>query len=464
MKIVVFAGPSLNLAEGSEIIPDALFLPPLKPADLISAIENHRPDVVCIADDYSGRAAAVWHSEILYAMQQGVKVYGAAAIGAIRALELDACGMSGIGRVYEMLQSGEIEDDDEVLSNFICDKDNAFLRTSEPLVNIRETCARALAAAIIDKNILRECLLIAKGLHWSERTFPTIFSRLEQKNIAAEDIDKLRNFVAANYVDIQKLDCLKMLEAAREYETPRDPDKNAVFPWNKTRSDSLRILYERDRQIPAGDNQTISLHDLATYTSLHHPQSEELTFNGLNREITAFMAGFLGLAVADDDIENEGKRFRKKYSLQEPEVFAEWLLANNLSETDFTDLMREMAACRVTQRWFRARKKYLRMTKTVLDELRLKDEFSFWKDQAGEHETVGGGREQELEKLNQQQGFRVTLAKKCDNEGLPWNISPLAGARESGLSVSALYLQLLKDELSRNDMNLKLASMFCLEE
>jgi len=228
MKIVIFAGPSLNIDEGTEIIPDAIFLPPLKPADLISALENHRPDVICIADDYSGRAAAVWHSEILYALQQGVKVYGAAAIGAIRAFELNSDGMSGVGRVYEMFQSGEIEDDDEVLSSFICDNDNAFLRTSEPLVNIRETCTRALAAEIINKNILRECLLIAKETHWSKRTFPEIFSRLEQKNISAEDINKLRNFVAENYVDIQKLDCLEMLEAARKCEKSCNPNKYAA--------------------------------------------------------------------------------------------------------------------------------------------------------------------------------------------------------------------------------------------
>ena len=47
-------------------------------------------------------------------MQAGIHVYGAASIGALRAAELDAFGMRGIGRIYEDFREGVLEDDDEV--------------------------------------------------------------------------------------------------------------------------------------------------------------------------------------------------------------------------------------------------------------------------------------------------------------------------------------------------------------
>ena len=56
----------------------------------------------------------VWHKEILWAMAQGIHVFGAASIGALRAAELDAFGMRGIGRIYEAFRDGVLEDDDEV--------------------------------------------------------------------------------------------------------------------------------------------------------------------------------------------------------------------------------------------------------------------------------------------------------------------------------------------------------------
>jgi len=47
-------------------------------------------------------------------MAQGIHVFGAASIGALRAAELDVFGMRGIGDIYEAFRDGLLEDDDEV--------------------------------------------------------------------------------------------------------------------------------------------------------------------------------------------------------------------------------------------------------------------------------------------------------------------------------------------------------------
>ena len=65
------------------------------------APRSSRPAVIGIIDGYFEIVPTVWHKEILWAMAQGIHVFGAASIGALRAAELDAFGMRGIGRIYE---------------------------------------------------------------------------------------------------------------------------------------------------------------------------------------------------------------------------------------------------------------------------------------------------------------------------------------------------------------------------
>ena len=80
------------------------------------------PQAIGIIDGYFQWAPAVWHKEILWAIQQGVHVFGAASMGALRAAELAPFGMRGVGRIFEAYRDGVLpgsgdepfEDDDEV--------------------------------------------------------------------------------------------------------------------------------------------------------------------------------------------------------------------------------------------------------------------------------------------------------------------------------------------------------------
>jgi hypothetical protein len=67
-----------------------------------------------LIDGFFGNVPAPWHKEILYAMGRGVKVYGAASMGAIRAAELHRYGMKGAGRIFQAYRLGLLTDDDEV--------------------------------------------------------------------------------------------------------------------------------------------------------------------------------------------------------------------------------------------------------------------------------------------------------------------------------------------------------------
>ena len=47
-------------------------------------------------------------------MSEGVYMFGAASMGALRAAECAACGMIGIGEIYEGFESNKLEDDSDV--------------------------------------------------------------------------------------------------------------------------------------------------------------------------------------------------------------------------------------------------------------------------------------------------------------------------------------------------------------
>ena len=93
MRAIIFAGPSLPPRWRPD---DARFdwRPPVRQGELYRAALAH-PTAIGIIDGYFEVVPTVWHKEILWAMAQGIHVFGAASIGALRAAELDVFGMRG---------------------------------------------------------------------------------------------------------------------------------------------------------------------------------------------------------------------------------------------------------------------------------------------------------------------------------------------------------------------------------
>jgi ribosomal protein S12 methylthiotransferase accessory factor len=110
---LLFVGPS---APSLLAFPPAGFVarPPARCGDVAAAIVE-RPAAIGLVDGVFGTGPSVWHKEILFAMEAGIPVYGAASIGALRAAELHACGMIGIGAVFAAYAAGRIARDDAVL-------------------------------------------------------------------------------------------------------------------------------------------------------------------------------------------------------------------------------------------------------------------------------------------------------------------------------------------------------------
>lgn len=96
---IVFLGPTLRVEEARSIA-DAVYLPPAAQGAIIQAVRRHEPRAILIVDGAFQSEPAVRHKEILWALDRGVAVLGAASMGALRAAELHPFGMTGIGLIY----------------------------------------------------------------------------------------------------------------------------------------------------------------------------------------------------------------------------------------------------------------------------------------------------------------------------------------------------------------------------
>ena len=79
---------------------------PARLGDVYRACQR-RPAALLIIDGLFDQQLAVWHKEILWALAQGVRVYGAASMGALRAAELAAFGMVGVGAIFQAFSQGD---------------------------------------------------------------------------------------------------------------------------------------------------------------------------------------------------------------------------------------------------------------------------------------------------------------------------------------------------------------------
>lgn len=164
MKPVVFLGPSLPAKDAARLI-DADVRPPAGQGDLFRAAREN-PPAIALIDGIFKDAPTVRHREILWALSQGIPVFGAASMGALRAAELAPFGMQGIGLIYRWYRRYPLLPDDAVaVTHAPAALGSAPL--SDALVDIR----RSLAAAR-RRGLMTEAETKAETARATARAFP----------------------------------------------------------------------------------------------------------------------------------------------------------------------------------------------------------------------------------------------------------------------------------------------------
>jgi hypothetical protein len=210
VKIAVFLGPTLAAAEARAALPGAEILPPARQGDLYLAAKGGAA-ILGLVDGYFDQVESVSHKEVLWALSQGVHVYGAASMGALRAAELGSFGMEGVGEVFARYQRGELTDDDEVAVAHAPAEDG-YRRTSVAMVDIRATLAAARAACVIGADTHARLVHAAKALFYPDRAYPIVLARAEAEGASAAELSALCAFLPTGRVDQKRRDALALLE------------------------------------------------------------------------------------------------------------------------------------------------------------------------------------------------------------------------------------------------------------
>jgi hypothetical protein len=230
--IHIFAGPSLP-AGARPALADAVFHGPAAQGD-VYAVARHRPFAIGLIDGYFERIPAVWHKEILWALSEGVHVFGAASMGALRAAELAAFGMVGVGRVYEDFACGQLTDDDEV-TLVHADADQAYRPLSEAMVNIRATVASAARGGILSPEQAATLIATAKQLFYPDRSFPALLEAA-RGDLPHQQCQRLAAWLSkpANRIDQKRLDALELVRAVCELRDLSTERKSVSWVFRHT--------------------------------------------------------------------------------------------------------------------------------------------------------------------------------------------------------------------------------------
>ncbi len=185
---IVFVGPSLPAAEVRALLPGAVIAPPVAFGDVLRLAQaRSRPPRIAIIDGYFERMAAVWHKEIVFALERGIEVWGAASMGALRAAELSTVGMIGVGTIYRAFARGELYADDEVAVAHL-PAEHGYRVVSDALVNLREGIAKAPGLTAATRAMLIE---LARARFYRERTWATLIADGRAAGLPSEQLDRL---------------------------------------------------------------------------------------------------------------------------------------------------------------------------------------------------------------------------------------------------------------------------------
>ncbi|GAA2154512.1 MULTISPECIES: TfuA-like protein [Glycomyces] len=177
----VFCGPTLSGDEVRAVVPDAIVHPPIRHGDALR-LDTGPGDIVLIVDGVFHQSAAVRHKEILALIAARTAVAGCSSMGALRAAELDAFGMIGIGEVYRRYRSGETDADADVAVTHT--QGGRIEQLSLAMVDLEAHLDDACRDGAVDRGEHAALAAALRGVHYTERS-PQRFAALRAPGIDA---------------------------------------------------------------------------------------------------------------------------------------------------------------------------------------------------------------------------------------------------------------------------------------
>jgi len=231
----LFAGPSLygDIVGGRiAAAPGIVCRGPAAQGDVAAAVLDGATAIGLVDGRYED-VAAPWHKEILFALSEGVAVYGGGSLGALRAAECAHFGMIGVGEIFARYVSGDLVDDSAV-AQLHAPAELDHLPLTEALVNVEATIRRLAARRTIDSALAAALEASARGLFFKRMTFQAVIER-------AGAPASLIALLADNRVDQKRADALALVAQLQG----RDDARAAKPDWELARPVAWRRQIER---------------------------------------------------------------------------------------------------------------------------------------------------------------------------------------------------------------------------
>lgn len=364
MTVIIFTGPTISATEAAQRL-DAVYLPPAAHGDVYRAARQ-RPQAIGIIDGYFEHVPSIWHKEILWAMREGVHVFGSSSMGALRAAELAAFGMEGVGAIFEAFARGELEDDDEVaVAHAPAARD--YRPLSVALVNIRATLAAAEASGVIRPASAATLLELARRLFYPERSYPRLLDAAATQGLDPTELATLRAWLPQGQIDQKRADALALLDHIRTRlanglapKQVRYHFEHSIY-WEYVRQTAETA--ESDPDTVGGGWLLNSLIDEARLDPQIYQQARQGVYT---RMLAQALLGQQGQDIPDTAVHEAILAFRRARGLHQPEAMQAWLTTNDLSPEAFARLIEGEAQIKAAMR-----ATALNITGPLIEQLRL---------------------------------------------------------------------------------------------
>lgn len=449
MTHVVFVGPSLPEHEVRRLHPEAVILPPVRQGDIVSVLRAHRPSAIGVIDGVFLSVLSVWHKELLLALDEGVALYGAASMGALRAAECAPFGMVGLGRIYARFADGTLTRDDEVaVAHATAEFGHRTL--SEPLVNLRFNLEDAAAAGVIPSELAVALIEEAAAVYFPDRSWPRL---LASPLLTGHQRSDLKAHLREHTIDHKAEDARLLLRAMASLGADKEASATqAVAPWTLEDTHYLQALVERDRWTPR-QGEPISQEAIARHALVNDPRAPELVRQALVEFLALAAARHLGLEAENTDLQESRATFMAERGLATEDDLARFWADNDLTEAEGDRLLADRATLDKAVEWLRLTRFKLGVVRPLLDTYRRQGEYPAWADAAAATQRLHGRGADGLPPLVPLPRLSTADQVACHGRNTGWRVPKdlLAWSQRHGFQhPNALLMEIERSRLARD--------------
>jgi hypothetical protein len=346
VKAYVYLGPTLCVERARTHL-DAHYLPPVQQGDIIRLLAK-KPRVIAIIDGLFGAVPAVWHKEILAALEQGCHVFGASSMGALRAAELHPFGMRGVGQIFEHFCDGTFEDDDEVAVSH-SSEEFGFRELSVAMVNVRDMLQAAEREGVLDAADAQALTVRAKSRFYRDRTLQGLLAEAKRWGWPDAKLRQVDDFFQNFGPMAKERDAVRLLEQVGEFLATDPPPFRASEELERT-----LFLVELRREVELQKTPRRIFEDDASVAATGLPLwalRKEALIQILARNARAR----LELEVTDDELESAWQQLRQGAGWADEEQAAAGLARCGISTEETTSTLRDIVGLTKVEMHFKPR-------------------------------------------------------------------------------------------------------------